>query len=88
MTVLGIDVDLREDYLEEALSDDCECESVHAFGPSCSVVVTHRVFGCLIPVGANVCLAAAEYIAVSFARGQRCVYCGHGSPVCGRVVPV
>jgi len=87
MTALGIDIDLRTDFLEDHWGDECKCESAHIYVPVCSVGVTHRVvFGCGNASGRNLCaLAAAEV--VDFLTYGICDDCDKPAADCWRVIP-
>lgn len=89
MTTQSIDIDIREDYLENHWADEAKCEAVHDTAvPPCSKVVTHRVSLC---VGAVLTCEAAGTFAQKMldeSIGCACMFCGRPVTACWRVVKI
>lgn len=78
MTILGIDIDLTTDYLEEHFEDEVECEAAHD-GYDCSVDVVAIFESCEPPF--LICEKARTFV-VTYIADVADLECG----VCGVLV--
>lgn len=90
MTVQSIDIDIREDFLEDHWADEAKCESPHNYNTCSERVVARSI--CLIcnPSGHLVCASAVAVITqiLGLSPVPRCADCQEPVDFVWRVVPV
>lgn len=87
MSALGIDIDLRPDYLEDHWDDEAKCQSAHSKGECSISVVARKIVDCQ---GRDflICQNSFNINFISIQVGHICKGCGRTKKECWELIPV